>query len=413
MSAEMRLHREIERSADAYVDLLRRLVQTPSEVGSEAPCQAIVREHMSELGIFERDVYPGRQPPFWPTDRSYDGRPCVVGRLGSGPGPSFILNAHVDTAPVEDPASWTFAPFSGHAVDGKLYGRGALDDKAGVAMMLMLAGCLRRSGLRLPGTLLLESVIEDEDSGNGTLACLLAGYHGDAAIVIDGTWPSRIIDAHLGQVWAYFVFRGESAAAGSHRRVVNPTDAAIRAIHVMREEMDRRNRSTPRWEVLEAPFFVNVGRMSSGHWAGSVPEVCRLEIQAGFPPPHTPEGMVEVLCEIVRKAVEGMGEVSWEVRLGNLGAPPFSNRNNEMVRLLSSTIRRLRGDEYPVQNVAVMGHCDLRHLRAEGGGLSQACLYGPGGGCNPHGRDEHYFVDDFIPVAQNIGSAVLKWFCVE
>ncbi len=89
-----------------------------------------------------------------------------------------------------------------------MFGRGVMDDKAGVAMMLLLAECFLKLGIRLPGNLYLESVIEDEDSGNGTLACTRAGYQAEAAIVIDGNWPFRIIDSHLGQVWLRFEITG-------------------------------------------------------------------------------------------------------------------------------------------------------------------------------------------------------------
>lgn len=201
MTQESALHSEIVRIAGKWSAFLQRLVQIPSPLGTETPGMDFVRLAMQELGVYERDVFPGTAPPYLPTGRSYDDRGCVVGRIPGRGGPQFILNAHVDTTPVEDPTSWIHPPFAGRIENGRLYGRGALDDKAGVAMMLLIAEAFVRTGIILPGDIILEAVIEDEDSGNGTLACTEAGYYAEAGIIIDGTWPFRIIDAHLGQLW--------------------------------------------------------------------------------------------------------------------------------------------------------------------------------------------------------------------
>jgi len=56
------------------------------------------------------------------------------------------------------------------------------------------------------------------------------------------------------------------------------------------------------------------------------------------------------------------------------------------------------------------GHCDLRHLRKPDGSPTDACLYGPGGGAPPHCADGFYMLEHFIPVAQNILSAMLKYY---
>lgn len=96
--------------------------------------------------------------------------------------------------------------------------------------------------------------------------------------------------------------------------------------------------------------------------------------------------------------------------VGSLFTPPFLNKSNDTVRTLIKVIERLRPEGMVVKPVVVTGHCDLRHLLQADGRLAAACLYGPGGGANPHCNNEYYIVEHLIPVAQNILSAILAYF---
>jgi acetylornithine deacetylase len=404
---ENRVHKEIERQSTHYVELLQRLVRVPSFTGQEGACQRLVRETMRDLGLFDREVYACNAAPFRDTGRSYQDRPNVVGLLPGRGNRHFILNAHVDTTPVEDASSWKHPPFAAVIDDGRLYGRGAVDDKAGIAMMMLVADSLRRAGVKLPGNLYLESVIEDEDSGNGTLACTRAGYTCEAAMVLDGTWPFRCIDSHLGQLWLTIEVKGSPAAACIHRRGYNPVDGVFEVIQALRARVDELNRRVRQWYNIEAPYFVNVGRVQSGVWAGSVPEKAVLEVQIGYPPPSTAAGMIAEVEEVLG-GLHCAGRLSTTV--GALCIDPFSRRDNALVQTVRRTVQRLRPGEMEFLNVAVTGHCDLRNLRRADGSHAEAVLYGPGGGGNPHIPDEFYVLDTMIPVAQNVASTIMEWY---
>lgn len=430
--SKRQVFRQIERLADGYLSWLKELVAVPSPTGYEKNAQRLVENRMRDLNVFERLVYvdsnapvPQGVSPYWPTvdnekkegkteqRQPYSERACVMGLLGKEQGPKFILNAHIDTAPVENANSWSHPPFSGVTVDGRLYGRGAVDDKAGIAMMLMLAEAFRHANVTLPGSLILESVIEDEDSGNGTLACLRSGYSCDAAIVIDGTWPYRIIDAHLGQLWLNGEVRGIPVAACSQNRGRNPIDAAMATISAWRVWTAECNRAIQNWEGIANPFFVNPGMLQGGVWAGAVPETARFSVQIGFPPPWTPDSVFLELEKTALQALNSFPGVEITLHKGALGTPSFANRSNKLARLLESTIAEMRPEEsvrQQLRRVAVAGHCDLRHLRRADGSPADAVLYGPGGGGNPHVRDEYYEVSHFVPVAQNIAATILRWF---
>src|SRR5262249_50067583 len=164
----------------------------------------------------------------------YRNRPCVVGVLaGRGGGRSLILNAHIDTAPVDTPALWTRPPYSGAIDDGRLYGRGAWDDKAGCVECLLVVEALKTAGVSLAGDLIVKIVIEDEVTGNGTLACLARGHAADAAVIVDGTWPERFIVSHMGQLWFRVVVPGEPGPASRPANPVRSVPLIVDALQAM------------------------------------------------------------------------------------------------------------------------------------------------------------------------------------
>jgi len=203
-SAE-RLDQALQSQERLLVDTLAELVRTPSEnlppLGGEQACQRRVGDWLRELDI-EPDIYELSEvpelethPEYWP-GREYSGRPNVNGVLkGTGGGRSLILSGHVDTVPADSPVPWSYPPFGAVVEGGRLFGRGAWDMKAGVAMNLAVLRALRHAGITLAGDLIFETVVDEEFGGvNGTLAGRLRGYNADAARLFDSRSHSSSFD---------------------------------------------------------------------------------------------------------------------------------------------------------------------------------------------------------------------------
>jgi acetylornithine deacetylase/succinyl-diaminopimelate desuccinylase-like protein len=136
-------------------ELLQELIRfdTTNPPGNEAACIAFVRGLLEEEGC-ETQTY--EQEP---------GRPNLVSRLAGGDAPPLLLQGHVDVVTTAG-QEWTHPPFEGRLENGEIWGRGALDMKAGVAMLVHAFLRAKREGATLPGDLVLIVLSDEENGGN-------------------------------------------------------------------------------------------------------------------------------------------------------------------------------------------------------------------------------------------------------
>ena len=133
----------------------------------------------------------------------------MAGRLrGIGGGRSLHLTGHVDVVPVESEERWTHDPWGGETAEGRMWGRGAGDMKAGIAAYLVAVEALQATGAELRGDVLFTSVIEEECGGNGMRSVLQAGYTADGTLIGEPT-DLRVHVNGVGVIWARLTARSE------------------------------------------------------------------------------------------------------------------------------------------------------------------------------------------------------------
>lgn len=218
------------------------------------------------------------------------GRPNVIGRVrGTGGGRSLLLNAHMDTVGVagmaEPHAPWTR--------DGRLYGRGALDMKGGLAAMLLTAEQIARQPL--PGDLIVAAVVDEEYASIGTSA-LVTNWHADAAIVTEPT-DLQICVAHKGFVWVDITASGV-AAHGSRPDL--GVDAIAKMGHVLvgLEGLDQILRASPGHPLL-GTGSLHASLIEGGQERSSYPAACRLAVERRTVPGETTAQVVEQMQAIL------------------------------------------------------------------------------------------------------------------
>ena len=150
------------------IEILQKLIRfnTTNPPGEEAECIAYIRGMLTDAGI-ESTVL----------ERTTK-RPNLIARIqGAGKAPPLLLYGHVDVVTTEN-QKWEHAPFEGQLIDGFIWGRGALDMKGGVAMMLSAFLRANAEGLQPPGDIIL-AIVSDEEAGGDDGAKFLVEQHAD------------------------------------------------------------------------------------------------------------------------------------------------------------------------------------------------------------------------------------------
>lgn len=206
--------------------------------------------------------------------------PIVVGihRPRAETGRSLILQAHVDVVPPGALDLWTHPPFDPVIAGDWLYGRGAADMKAGHAANLFALDALTRIGLQPAATVTIQSVVEEESTGNGALMTHLRGYRADAVLIPEPE-DERLVRANTGVLWFTVEVRGTPVHVREMGAGANAIDATYRVIGALRDLEARWNADKagrPHFEGEAHPINLNVGRIEGGDWASSVPAWCRI-----------------------------------------------------------------------------------------------------------------------------------------
>lgn len=203
MRDERKLRMNIFDKAIAYVDLnrdelfsiLSGLVRIDTQnfdaYGNEKEGQLYVAQWLEANG-FKPQIYSPDSVPNIKNHKDYlagrglENRPNVSVQYEEGKSGGVMLAAHMDTVLVGNPESWKFDPFGGAIQSGRLYGRGAGDDKCGIAASLFVMKTLKDLGISLKKPLMFTSYVDEEDGGgDGALAACLK-YPSETFVNLDG-----------------------------------------------------------------------------------------------------------------------------------------------------------------------------------------------------------------------------------
>lgn len=406
----------VDNLASSAVALLQELVRTPSLTGDEGAVQAVVARYMQGIGL-DVDVWEPDAAELAPYAEhvgefeTLAGRPNVVGAWrGSGGGKSLILNGHIDTVEPGVRDQWIVDPFSGEIIDGRIFGRGSLDMKAGVVANIIAAAALKQAGWAPRGDLFVESVISEEDGGAGALATILRGYTADACIITEPT-EFNIVVAQGGSL----VFRIHVAGKSAHGAARNQGESALehfipifKALLALEAE---RNRTLdhPLYLEIENKIPINVGVVQAGAWPSSVPDWLIAEGRAGLVPGETLEGFKAEFTAAVMAAtendpwlMENPPRVEW---FSGQFAPSEIDASHPLVSTVEAAHSAVTG--VPAEIKGVTYGADMRHFINVG---NIPCLmYGADRVEGAHAPNESVGIDDVLTCAKTVAVAALRW----
>ena len=393
----------------AMVGLLAELVAERTVLGREASGQAVMRRAFAGLGLEPFDVpldaaalerHPGGAPFSW----ALDGKANVLADWGNGDGRSLILNGHIDVVSPEPSSLWNGDPFTARVDGDWMYGRGAGDMKAGLAAIVGAVAGLKRLGAVPHGRVQLQSVVEEECTGHGALACVLAGHTADAAILTEPT-SEAIWNAQVGVLWFQVRVLGRPAHAGDAVDGANAIEASYAVIEALRGlEAELNTVKPPLFAAYPHPINLNVGMIQGGDWPSTVAGECRTSFRLALYPGE-PVGGLKARVEQAVASVAAGSDFHFDVVYDGFQCEGYELAPDApLVTGLADAVARATGAAPALYASTATTDARSFHLYGD----TPAVCFGPHAE-NEHGVDERVHLPSMTRTAQAIALFIADW----
>ena len=271
------------------VAFLRDLIAIPAESCHEGPVIQRIRQEMEMVGFDEVRIDPMGN---------------ILGRIGSGK-TVIAMDSHTDTVGIGDPKEWKWDPYRGKVEDGYIFGRGACDQRAGMASMVYAGKMIRELNLLGDYTLWVVGSVQEEDCDGLPWLYIVRedGIRPDCVVI---TEPSKlgIYRGHRGRMEIEVHLRGKSCHASAPERGDNPIYKMSRLV----EEVERLN------ERLKVDPFLGKGTIAVTEIRSlspslcAVPGACSIHLDRRLTAGETKESAV---AEV--RALPGAGDAEIEI----------------------------------------------------------------------------------------------------
>lgn len=405
LAAADKLMAVIDAAADEMVEFTGDMLRIPTvnpPGDAYAECAELIGRRLEMFGFaVDYPVADGR-----PEHTASHPRMNVVGlRQGRSMRPLVHLNGHFDVVPVGN--GWTVDPFGGIVRDGRIYGRGSCDMKAGITAAIYAAEAIRRAGIAMHGSIEISGTVDEESGGFAGMAWL--AEHGrvssdrtDAVIITEPTDTDRIYIGHRGVYWFEIMTRGRIAHGSMPFLGVN----AISQMGVILAEIQQRLLPILKSRTTSVPVMppgarhatLNIngiagGQSVDGMQTPCVADLCRAVFDRRF---LAEEGFESVRGEIVsllERVARDSPELTYELRDLMVVQPVHTPDGSTVVSALEQSIQDVLGR--PAILAASPGTYDQKHVDRIAG-VPNCVAYGPGILDLAHQPDEYCVIDDLV-----------------
>jgi succinyl-diaminopimelate desuccinylase len=407
----------VDASAPEIVDFTASLIRIPTvnPPGDHyADCAHLIGTRLAACG-FDVDYIAAEGRPEHTTARP---RINVLGRRnGRSSRPTLHLNGHVDVVPAG--AGWTVDPFGGLVRDGRIYGRGACDMKAGIAAAVYAAEAIRRAAITLTGSLEISGTVDEESGGFAGVAYLaeqqrLTAAHVDYVIIPEPLNVDRICIGHRGAYWFELETRGRIAHGSMPFLGVNAIDHMSTVIERLRRDLipTLAQRETPMPVVPAAARHATLningiagGQAVDGIQTPCVADVCRAVFDRRFLPEEDFAAVKAEIETVLARTRDSLPDLDVRLRDLMVVLPVRTPDGSPLVQTLERQIAQVLGRT--ATQVASPGTYDHKHVDRIGG-IRHCVAYGPGILDLAHQPDEWCGVADLVNATKVIALTMLE-----
>jgi len=410
----------IEGGKEEIVEFLRELISFPSVTGNELGIQQFIANKLKKMNL-KIDMWEPdhnelkKHPAYISTESGYTDRPNLVGTYsGTGNGKSLLFNGHVDVIPVEPLSAWHHHPWAGEIQGDRLYGRGSSDMKSGLAAMTMALHFLIKSDVKLKGDVIIEYTVDEEQTGNGTLACVMRGYKADAGICCE-TSSMHIQPACIGRIWLEVMIKGEPTGIQRAWEGVNAIDKGYAVMNAISAFGDKRvnELSHPLYPHVKNALPCMVCVFRAGSFPSSFPDHCILRGSlATLPGEDTnivKKNFVQHISTFAKTDPWLKDNLPTTIFKGYCGDPAEISKDHPIVETINNSYYSIIGKKAKISGRE--GAADIRYLIKHGD--TPTVIFGPGLSELMHATDEYVKISDVVSATKILALTILNWCAYE
>lgn len=431
MSSSANLHqralRFIREHEQESIEFLQKLISCDTTIidegvyGNEGHAQGWIAQVFRNMGCevetFDVDNEKIKKYADYTPGHNYKDRPIVAGTIrGSGGGRSLLIDCHIDTVPIGNPNLWKHDPLGGEIEDDKMFGRGAVDMKAGYAGAVQALDAIYKTDIKLKGDVTIISVVDEErGEGNGCLAYIDRGYRADGALFPEGTNLKTVVFGSQGLLLAKVKVRGKSAHPTVKWTGANAAEKTIKIMDAL-NALEREWLLTKREPELGPPM-ISVTRIQGGTEANSIPEECEIYLSVVYLPMQADgrgrgtavkrevENCISRACQGDPWLATHPAELTWINEI----TPSVIDRDHDLVCLIQDIAERSLADEVKV------GWGELPSMARIMNDLANMPMiqFGPGSIEQAHIIDEWVNVPQYLKFIEIAAEFILSWCGIE
>ena len=413
---QRKLTSALEASQEDLVNFIRTLVQCPSLANDEGPVQDIIQDKLKSLGLDTEKIIVKfdklkDHPAFCDDGFSPDSRVNILGQwCNDGDGRSLILNGHVDVVPPGPENLWNKSPWSGYIKNGRIYGRGSCDMKAGLSAGIFAVQILQSIGFKPHGNIIIQSVVGEESGGCGTLTNIIKGYSANAAVLLEPT-SLKVCPIQSGALTFRLTVPGRATHAATRWDGVS----AIEKFNLIQQSILKFEKE--RHDSFNAPYFeskdrvapINIGTIKGGEWHSTVPESVVVEGRFGVFPSETTSNARDAFEDHISKISnndpwlkENPPVIEWFEGQFESGQ---TDLDDPIIQTLIDAIVRSTGDAPIIEGVTYGSDLRLFTNHAH----IPAVLFGPGDLRLAHAANEYVEIDEVLKTIKIIANMIVDW----
>lgn len=346
-------------------------IPSPNPPGDCRAIAAFVRDYLTPTGAVVKVLHPPQKPD----------ADSVIATLGDGSAPVIMLHAHIDTVPVasDEAGKWATDPFTATVRDGKMYGKGSIDDKAPLAAMMRVFVDISQRPIN--GTLLLVAAAEEEVGGQlGTRYLADNGHLPECDFIVVGEQTdNHLALAHKGVMRATVTTRGRSVHATNPARGINAITAMANVVLALANY--HHELQTQAHPLVGTPTC-NVGVIQGGSTANAVPDFCEVKLDRRMIPREDPDTVQQEMRDVIANVDISPAEVSIDDFLFSSWFD--ATLASDLGKHLQDALQAAGVDPHPI---GYLPGSDAKHLMDLARG--DMVIFGPGSYEVAHAFDEY------------------------